>query len=46
MPGTVFFAEFGGLYPVYVRGHAYLEAGRGREAAAEFQKVLALAVTA
>jgi tetratricopeptide (TPR) repeat protein len=40
MPGTAFFAKFGGLYPVYVRGQAYLEAGRGREAAAEFQRVL------
>jgi tetratricopeptide (TPR) repeat protein len=40
MPGTLFFAKFGGLYPAYVRGQAYLEAGRGREAAAEFQKVL------
>jgi tetratricopeptide (TPR) repeat protein len=40
MPGTAFFAKFGGLYPTYVRGEAYLEAGRGREAAAEFQKVL------
>ena len=40
MPGTAFFAKFGGLYPAYVRGLAYLEAGRGGEAAAEFQKVL------
>jgi serine/threonine protein kinase/tetratricopeptide (TPR) repeat protein len=40
MPGTAFFAKFGGLYPAYVRGQAYLEAGRGREAAAESQKVL------
>ena len=40
MPGTAFFAKFGGLYPAYVRGLAYLEAGRGREAAAEFEKVL------
>lgn len=40
MPGTAFFAKFGGLYPVYVRGQAYLEAGRGREAAAQFQRVL------
>ena len=40
MPGTAFFAKFGGLYPAYVRGQAYLEAGRGGEAAAEFQKVL------
>jgi len=40
MPGTAFFAKFGGLYPAYVRGLAYLEAGRGGKAAAEFQKVL------
>jgi serine/threonine protein kinase/tetratricopeptide (TPR) repeat protein len=31
---------FGALYPVYVRGEAYLAAGRGAEAAAEFQKIL------
>ncbi len=31
---------FGALYPVYVRGEAYLAAGRGTEAAAEFQKIL------
>jgi eukaryotic-like serine/threonine-protein kinase len=30
----------GTLYPVYVRGEAYLRAGRGSEAAAEFQKVI------
>ncbi len=40
MPGTAFFAKFGGLYPAYVRGEAYLAAGSGQEAAAEFQKVL------
>jgi tetratricopeptide (TPR) repeat protein len=40
MPGTVFFAKFGGLYPAYVRGQAYLGARCGREAAVEFQKVL------
>jgi tRNA A-37 threonylcarbamoyl transferase component Bud32/tetratricopeptide (TPR) repeat protein len=40
MPGTSFFAMFGGLYPAYVRGEAHLAAGRGQEAAAEFQKVL------
>ncbi len=40
MPGTAFFAKFGGLYPAHVRGQAYLEAGRGLEAEAEFQKVL------
>jgi eukaryotic-like serine/threonine-protein kinase len=28
------------LYPAYVRGQAYLKAGQGQEAAAEFQKVL------
>jgi eukaryotic-like serine/threonine-protein kinase len=40
MPGTAFFAKFGGLYPAYVRGQAYLQAGRSVEAAAEFQKIL------
>ncbi len=40
LPGTAFFAKFGGLYPAYVRGEAYLAAGKGREAAAEFQKIL------
>jgi eukaryotic-like serine/threonine-protein kinase len=29
------------MYPVYVRGEAYLAAKRGAEAAAEFQKILA-----
>ncbi|MDP9049183.1 MAG: protein kinase [Acidobacteriota bacterium] len=28
------------MYPVYVRGEAYLEARHGREAAVEFQKIL------
>jgi hypothetical protein len=28
------------LYPTYIRGQAYLAAGRGKEAAAEFQKIL------
>jgi tetratricopeptide (TPR) repeat protein len=28
------------LYPAYVRGEAYLAAGRGKEAAAEFQKII------
>jgi eukaryotic-like serine/threonine-protein kinase len=28
------------LYPVYVRGRSFLAAGRGSEAAAEFQKIL------
>jgi hypothetical protein len=29
----------GALYPVYVRGEAYLAAHKGNEAAAEFQKI-------
>ena len=28
------------LYPMYIRGQAYLAAGKGSEAAAEFQKIL------
>jgi tetratricopeptide (TPR) repeat protein len=39
LPGTGFVGKFGGGYPVYVRGQAYLAAGRGQEAAAEFQKI-------
>ena len=31
---------FGALYPMYVRGEAYLAAHEGAEAAAEFQKIL------
>ena len=31
---------FGALYPTYTRGQAYLALGRGREAAAEFNKIL------
>ena len=34
-------ALFGALYPIYVRGEAYLAEGKGREAAAEFRKILA-----
>jgi tetratricopeptide (TPR) repeat protein len=40
VPGLPFNAFFGGLHPVYVRGEAYLAAGQGAEAAAEFQKIL------
>jgi tRNA A-37 threonylcarbamoyl transferase component Bud32/tetratricopeptide (TPR) repeat protein len=40
LPGTAFFAMFGGLYPAYIRGEAYLAAEHGQEAAAEFQKIL------
>jgi eukaryotic-like serine/threonine-protein kinase len=28
------------LYPMYIRGEAYLAAGQGKEAAAEFQKII------
>ena len=37
---TVFAASLSCLYPTYVRGEAYLEAGEGNAAAAEFQKIL------
>jgi tetratricopeptide (TPR) repeat protein len=40
LPGTAFFAKFGGLYPAYVRGDAYMRAGKSKEAGAEFQKIL------
>jgi hypothetical protein len=35
-----FVANISCLYHVYVRGKAYLAAGQGKEAAAEFQKIL------
>ncbi len=35
-----FVANLSCLYPTYVRGQLYLAAGQGREAAAEFQKIL------
>jgi tetratricopeptide (TPR) repeat protein len=38
-PGQELFAFLSG-YPVYVRGEAFLAAHQGREAAAEFQKIL------
>ena len=31
---------FGALYPIYVRGHAYLASNQGAKAAGEFQKIL------
>jgi eukaryotic-like serine/threonine-protein kinase len=40
IPGS-WAAFFGNLYPIYVRGEAYLAAHRNAEAAAEFQKILA-----
>jgi tetratricopeptide (TPR) repeat protein len=35
-----FLANMSCLYPVYVRGEAYLAAGQGKESATEFQKIL------
>ena len=40
LPPSSFHGFFGALYPVYVRGQAYLAAGQGAKAAAEFQKIL------
>jgi tetratricopeptide (TPR) repeat protein/predicted Ser/Thr protein kinase len=40
VPAVDFNAFFGGLYPVYVRGLAYLAAHQSVEAAGEFQKIL------
>ncbi len=37
---SLWFYNWPNLYPVYVRGEAYLAAHRGGEAAAEFQKIL------
>ncbi len=39
-PRSTGFGFFGALYSVYVRGEAYLAAGQGAAAAAEFQKIL------
>jgi tetratricopeptide (TPR) repeat protein len=39
-PRSTIHGFFGALYPVYVRGEAYLAAHKGIEAAAEFQKIL------
>jgi tetratricopeptide (TPR) repeat protein len=39
-PRSATFAYFGALYPVYVRGQAYLAARQGVEAAREFQKIV------
>jgi serine/threonine protein kinase/tetratricopeptide (TPR) repeat protein len=35
-----FVANLSCLYPIYIRGEAYLEGGQGSAAAAEFQKIL------
>ena len=39
-PAVDFYFSFGGFYPAYVRGIAYLSLHRGREAVAEFEKIL------
>ena len=39
--GQIYFInQISCLYPTYLRGQAYLAAGQGKEAAAEFQKIL------
>ena len=38
--GVGFIGRFGGLYPIYVRGLAYLAAGQPTQAAGEFQRIL------
>ncbi len=40
VPRSATFAYFGALYPVYLRGQAYLAAHQGTEAAREFQKIV------
>ena len=40
VPRSATFAYFGALYPVYVRGQAYLAGGDGNHAVHEFQKIL------
>jgi predicted Zn-dependent protease len=39
-PTSVFVGSFGALYPIYVRGQAYLAANQGAKAAVEFQNIL------
>ena len=39
-PRVALHANFRALYPVYIRGNAYLVAHKGAEAAVEFQKIL------
>lgn len=40
VPGIEFVAAFGGMYPVYVRGEAFLAGRQGAQAVSEFQKIL------
>jgi eukaryotic-like serine/threonine-protein kinase len=39
-PQSSIVAFFGALYPIYLRGEAYLKAGQGAAAAGEFQRIL------
>jgi DNA-binding winged helix-turn-helix (wHTH) protein/tetratricopeptide (TPR) repeat protein len=39
-PSSAVHALYGALYPIYMRGGAYLAQGRGGEAVTEFQKIL------
>ena len=39
-PASSISALFGAMYPVYLRGEAYISEGQGANAAAEFQKIL------
>ena len=40
VPHSSVHANFGGLYPIYIRGKAYLALRQGAQAGAEFQKIL------
>jgi tetratricopeptide (TPR) repeat protein len=40
VPQSCFFGFFGAMYPVYVRGEAYLALHQGAQAAVEFQKIV------
>ena len=40
VPQSCFFGFFGALYPMYVRGEAYLALHQGAKAAAEFQRIV------
>jgi tetratricopeptide (TPR) repeat protein len=40
LPHSGLMGSYGTLYPIYVRGLAYLAARQGKEASAEFQKIL------
>ena len=40
IPPSAISGVFGALYPIYMRGEAYLAEHRGAEAAAEFKKIL------